>query len=303
MWRPLWMAACTINLQYTCVTVNDLPSCTIIILIIKCNNLLLYKIWTRAIVILMIQLLQLQPWYKTGPSICLDKFRSHYLIKSATIMLFPLHYPFQATAPHAPASFLIMCTFHFNQQTSAPDQHAGDGSASLILFPLCQQPKKLALSNTLTQSANTVTLHQHSPLIHNGTQLCPHNKHCSCGVYWQIVSQWVSELLKLFLASLCLLYLEHVEADRLAQRMTMTHNHQITNLHISAEEKCVCTYTCRCVGFTTYWLRTGVGPNIQTKSNAYCMCAHEYVHLWYARTHTAWLHSKSSPETRWYMGW
>ena len=56
------------------------------------------------------------------------------------------------------------------------------------------------------------------------------------------MSQCTSELLELFLSSLCLLYLQHIETDSLAQRTALTYNHQITNLHISAEEKGVCTH-------------------------------------------------------------
>ena len=46
----------------------------------------------------------------------------------------------------------------------------------------------------------------------------------------------VSELAKLFLPSLCLLDLEHIEADCLAERSTLTDYHKITNLYISVGE-------------------------------------------------------------------
>ena len=63
-----------------------------------------------------------------------------------------------------------------------------------------------------------------------------------CGLCWQTMSQCTSELLELFLSSLCLLYLQYIETDSLAQRTALTYNHQITNLHISAEEKGVCAH-------------------------------------------------------------
>ena len=171
---------------------------------------------------------------------------------------------------------------------------------------------------TTTQSALSYSIPQHSrwhshptqvciylPLVRNSKQLWPHIKPCSCGMCWQILSR-VSELLELFLASLCLPYLEHIEADHLTQKTTLTHNHQITNLYISAEER-VCVriyiYAFHSVRSCSY-IFTQINCSLHACVHmSMCNCdTHAYVHNTHARTHACTthnrLHSRSSPKSK-----
>ena len=79
------------------------------------------------------------------------------------------------------------------------------------------------------------------------------------------MSQCTSELLELFLSSLCLLYLQYIETDSLAQRTALTHNHQITNLHVSEEEKGMCTHLHTSGSLQTTYVYTRVVPEHSKK--------------------------------------